>query len=257
MKIRLFVIVLLLALLTVPALAQETTHSVTFDGISFAFSDSLAQNVNIQHIAGDPPETAGPGFSDAAKLQFTLYSSGQIMDSLFDTGGIRVYRLDDLAQYSFLQEQVDELRALLDERPDLATYEAGIYGEIGGLPYVPVLTHGQIATAGAVYIETEGVQGIRYLNVSNADIAPFGPRDFAYTFQGITTDGQYYIAAVFLPTTDLFPELVGFDPAEFYDQWPEYLAESIAAVNEAAPDAFTPSLDVLDAVVQSIRTEAQ
>ncbi len=219
MKIKFLVITLLLVLLTVPVLAQETVHTVSFDGFGFDFSDTLAQNVNIQHIAGDPVESAGPGFSDAAKIQFTLYNSGQVMDSLFDTGGVRVYRMDELAQYSFLQAEVERLQTLLAEQPDLSAYEDGINSETGTLPYVPVLTHGQVATARAEYIETETVQGIRYMSVVRADLGPFGPRDFMYTFQGITTDGQYYVAATFLPATELFPEMTeGFDPEVFYEQ---------------------------------------
>lgn len=255
MKTRFFIMFLLLALLTVPALAQESTHSVTFDGFGFDFSDALAQNVNIQQVPGDPIEGAGPGFSDAAKTQFTLYNSGQPMDSLFDTGGVRVYRMADLAQYDFLQAQVEQLQTLVAERPDLSAYASGVFGEAGGLPYVPVLTHGQVAIARAEYVETEAVVGIRYMQVVRADLGPFTPRDFMYTFQGITTDGEYYIAATFLPTTTLFPEVTSVDPAVFQEQWPEYVAESIAAVNSAAPEAFTPSLDVLDAVVESFRLE--
>jgi hypothetical protein len=37
----------------------------------------------------------------------------------------------------------------------------------------------------------------------------------------------------------------------FQENWPTYLAESISLLNEADPSDFTPSLDMLDAVVQS------
>jgi hypothetical protein len=248
---RVFIVVMLLALLAVPALAQEdNTHTVSFDGFWFTFDAGLAQNVHITQRPGDPAEGAWPGFSDAARTQFVLSSEGQPLDSMYDTGGLTIYRMADLAQYDFLQAQVEHLAALLAEKPDLQTYVPAD----GRLPYVPVLPHGQVARAQAEYVETETLQGIRYLVVTRADLGPFEPRDFSYAFQGMTRDGQYYVTANFILTTDLFPGMTpDYNPETFHDQWPTYLEESIATVNEAAPGDFAPSLDVLDAVIQSIR----
>jgi hypothetical protein len=256
----LLILMALLAALALPALAQEeTVHTVIFDGAGFQFSTALGDGVNIQPIAGDPVEQAGPGFSDAAKTQFTLYRFGEPMDSLFDTGGVRLYRMAELARYDFLQAQVERLQTLLAERPDLTPFEAGINSPSGqGLPYVPVLTHGQVLAARAQYVETSVAQGISYIAAHKAALEPFSPVDFAYIFQGISTDGQYYIAVTFPLTTGLFPEsLENFDFEAFQAEWPEYLAASIATLNTAAPDAFTPPLDAVDALIQSIHFDTR
>jgi len=151
MRRKLALLVLVLALAALPALAQEDElHTVSFDGISFSFDPSMGSNVTISQIPGDPPAEAAPGFSDATKTQFTLYHPGEPVDSLFDTGGVRVYRLADIAQYEFLQSIANRLPSLLAERPDLAQFELAIDGpEMTGLPYLPQLTHGQTLTARA------------------------------------------------------------------------------------------------------------
>ncbi len=223
MKFRLFLILALL-LLSIPVLAQDSTiHTVSFDEVSFAYGEALGENVNIVQVPGDPVAEAGPGFSDAAKIQFTLYRFDQPTDSFFDTGGLRVYAINDLAQYDFLQAQVDQLQSLLGERPDLTEYELAISGaEMKMLPYIPVLTHGQNLTARGQYIETEAVSGVAYVTAIRAALEPFMPTDFLYTFQGISTDGQWYINVSFPLQTDLFPaELADFDDEQFQADWPE------------------------------------
>ncbi|MBZ0296786.1 MAG: hypothetical protein K8L99_29765 [Anaerolineae bacterium] len=241
----------LLAMAAIPALAQD--HGVTFDDISFGYDAGLGNNVNIAEIPGDPVESAGPGFSDAAKTQFTFYNLGEPTDSLFDTGGVRIYRMDELAQYDFLWAQVEQLQTLLAERPDLAAYEPGINDpSVGTLPYVPVLPHSQDITARAQYIETEMLQGISYVTAFRAAQEPFNSQSFLYTFQGISSDGQYYLAVTFTLNTALFPENPVVDPVEFQEQWPQYLTESIETLNTAESSAFTPDLALADALVQSI-----
>lgn len=246
----------LLAVMTIPALAQD--HTIIFDGIRFSYDATLGNNVNIAQIPGDPVESAGPGFSDAAKTQFTLYNLGEPTDSLFDTGGVRVYRMDELAQYGFLLEEVEQLQTLLAERPDLSQYARGIDDlSAGTLPYIPVLPHGQILAARGQYIETKALQGIHYVMAIIAAQEPFSSQSFLYTFQGISTDAQHYVTVTFTLTTALFPENPVVDPAEFQTQWPQYLTESIETLNAADAAAFTPDLSLTDALVQSISFSQQ
>jgi hypothetical protein len=125
------------------------------------------------------------------------------------------------------------------------------------LPYVPVLTHGQIIHARAHYIETENVKGIAYILQVNAAAEPFLSNSFWYTFQGISSDGEYYINATFKLTTDLFPLETGgeFDPAAFSENLESYYSESISILNAAAPDDFSPSLSEIDEMIESFSFE--
>jgi hypothetical protein len=257
MKNRLITFVLLftLALNAVYVFAQET-HTVTFDDFSFSFN--LAENVEIQQYAGDPVEGAGPGFTDAARVQFTLFNilpdpvNGPAFPFEQVMGGIRFYKLDDLAQYTFMQEQVDALRTLVADNADLMPYTEVFEDSLGTpLPFLPIYPHGQNFRAQPKYVETDTLEGIAYITAFAATAEPFVTNSFTYTFQGLTKDGQYYVSATFNPTTSLFLEqLEGFDPATF--NWMEYMTEAVATLNGAAPTDFTPSLDTLDAIVSSI-----
>ncbi|MAS38303.1 MAG: hypothetical protein CL610_30175 [Anaerolineaceae bacterium] len=250
MKFKALLWLPVLALAALPVLGQGgDTHNVQFDHIRLSFEASLGSSVTIQQVPGDPVADAGPGFSDAAKTQFTFYDFGEPVDSIFDTGGVRVYRMEDVVQYGFLQEQVEQVEDLLDTRIDLAQQET--------LPFVPVLPHGQSLIARPQYVETGTVQGIGYITSVMAAQEPFSSSSFLYTFQGISNDGQYYVTAIVPLRTDLFPaEAIIADPAQFQQQWPDYLAESIATLNNAAPADFAPSLDAINALVQSVQLAA-
>jgi hypothetical protein len=256
MKLTILILVFLIGLVVTPAFAQEgdpRNRHLTFDDFSLTFHRVIARNVGITEYAGDSPEI-GPGFSDAPHYAVTLYNDTNLPDSLFDTiVSIRVYSLTDLQDYSFLMEQVDALKALLDERPDLAEYlTVEAIENNQQLPFIPTLPHGQLIRARAHYVETDEVQGIAYITYSNAAREPFLSNQFSYTFQGLSTDGEYYISASMPLTTSLFPaELEGFDPVAFEAEWPEYLVESIASLNEAAPEDFEPALGVLDGLIET------
>jgi hypothetical protein len=161
-----------------------------------------------------------------------------------------------LAGYPFLQEQVTALQALLAERPDLSTYmTVQEDATANALPYVPVLPHGQIIRAKAEYVDTGSAQGIRYLTVSKADASPFLSNEFSYTFQGISVDGQRYIAVNLRLMTSVFPSEIGadFDIEAFSTRLQAYLAESVEKLNAAGADAFQPSLDSLDGLIGSFQ----
>lgn len=234
------VLILLMGLIAFSAFSQEV-HTISFDG--FSFETALAQNFNIEQYAGDPPEN-GPGFADAPHTTITLYN-----DPTRPEASISIYRIADLAPYPFLEKHASALQSLLVERPDLSLFEiTNENGMADVLPHVPVLPHGQILNARVEYVETDSVQGIKYITVSSAAREPFS--EFTYTFQGMSQDGQYYITVNLPLETVLFP-VEPVDPEIFAQQWPEYLAESVATLDAAAPDAFMPTLDTLDALVQT------
>ena len=252
MKFRLLLLSLVIIFAVVPAFAQDDTHTLTYDGFSFTYDSTVAANVNIVPFVGDDPANAMPGFSDAPYVQFLLYSTFPAPESLFEVGGVRVYRLSDVAEYEFVADQVTELNTLLLSRPDLTTYMATTPNANNFvLPFLPVLPSVQVIRARANYVESDSISGISYITVYRQDAFPFLANEFLYTFQGISA--EYYVSAVFRVNADLFPAEI---PADFsYDDFitniQTYFADSIAALNAATPADFTPSLDSLDAVIAS------
>jgi hypothetical protein len=229
---------------------EEGHHTVSYDHFSFAYTEAFGQNVNISQYPGDPVESAGPGFSDAAYTQFNVGYLPQAPDSFWETAaGIRVYHTEGIRQYDFLQEQLDALQTLLNERPDLAAYSTGNDAE--NLPFIPVVPDGRPLQARAHYVENEAVQGVAYIFYTAAAAEPILNNSLVYTFQGISKDGEYFINATFRLNASLFPAEMpsDFDYAAFVDQFDSHMTESAAQIDAAAPEDFTPSLSEIDELI--------
>ena len=174
---------------------------------------------------------------------------------------VRVYRTEDLSGDDWASRQREALESLLAERPDLALRTAvSDDGGIEALPFVSDGSAAQAILARAHYVDTPALEGIAYLTVFRQDIFPFAAGDFWYTFQGLSADGERYVAADFRIDASMFPETVTSADARRVDtgrRWARYLDESLPKLDGAAPDAFTPSLASIDALVQSITFEGE
>ena len=255
MRSRLVIAAVLFAMCVSPTLAQEAeVNTLVFNDFGFRFDSTLATNVNITQYPGDPIEWEAPGGPEVGHTQFSLYHESAAPYGFDADLSIRIYQTADFAGHTYSEAQLEQLWELLAERPDLAPYmvvEENLSANT--LPFMPVLPAAQVIRARARYHETEAVTGISYVTVYRQDASPFTGDEFIYTFQGISADGAYYVSAIFRPTTDIFPLEVAadFDWEAFYDNVAVYFTESIAALNEAEPDDFAPSLTTLDALVET------
>jgi hypothetical protein len=248
---------LCLVLTALPALAQNVLNLITFNNFSFSFDSSLAANVNVTQFPGDPPDLEQPGGPEVAHTQFVLYTDPPAPESIFDAPiAIRVYRAADFGPYEFPFQQLQQLQTLLAERPDLEPFMTVAADDMSAnkLPFMPVLPAAQVIRARAQYVETSALQGISYVTVYRQDASPFTSNEFLATFQGISADGTYYVSVVARLNTGLFPSEIpaDFDPEAFAETMNDYLNESIATLNAAAPQDFTPALPALDGLVQSL-----
>ncbi|MFN8560239.1 MAG: hypothetical protein U0703_01055 [Anaerolineae bacterium] len=255
MKLRSLLLILLLSLFSLPAFAQDDgTHTITLDGFSFRYNDAHAQNVNILRYPGDPVEGAGAGFSDAANTMFNLYNALPAPESPLDAViGIRLYSMSDLAQYDFMQADVDKLQAILSGDADLSGYQTS-KGGAEALPFLPTLIHGQQLRARVEIIKTPEVQGVSYLTLSPTQdaIEPFDISSFVYVFQGISADGQHYVSMVVkLTAPPLFPGRETVDMGALSREWDSYLQQGAQTLEATPADAFAPSLDSISAVIES------
>ena len=81
--------------------------------------------------------------------------------------------------------------------------------------------------------------------------------DLFYTYQGLTSDGKYWVSAI-LPinnpilaaNADTLP--AGMSMEDFNNNYGSYITGMIDQLNSQASDSYTPSLAVLDALVASI-----
>jgi len=140
-------------------------------------------------------------------------------------------------------EQIDQLRGLITAGPALP--------EVETLPYLPLQNAHQVFHAKAAHLVFEGGVGVRYITAYAQGPWPLAESEIFYTFQGMTSEGEYYIAAQFPMLSNILPETPdasAVDPATFESD----LAETVAQLNNLTPDQFTPDLHLLDQMMESI-----
>lgn len=254
----------LLLALAAPTQAQDATSdatsSVAFDGVGFSFSHTLGRSVNILRVpAGSSGETQ-EGEASPAHIVFSLYRSqaeGRRVPRPWDVPGtVNVYRSTALEGYPIATRQLTTLQRLLAERPDPATLEASDVDAPPSVPYLPIPEAGQPIVARVAYIDTPELSGVAYVTGFRQDVSPFARDDFWYTFQGLSADGQWYVAVNWVIRAGMFPRTLterDYQRAgSSASRWSRYIRRSVATLDAAAPTEFRPSLDTLDALVRSI-----
>ncbi len=256
MKIKVALLTMLvIGLFALRVGAQDTKiNTVSFNGFGFSYPPELASHVSIwQH----PPNTTytDADFSEPQLTEFDLYrqlptTENAPQDVAFS---IFVYDTADFNGYPEHQARLEQLKQLLNERPDLATYTTISDQNNEGLPFLPVSPALQVIRARPEYIETDSIVGIAYITIYSQEASRFMQHDAIYTFQGVSKDDNIYVALTAQLTTDVFDEITSdFDDATWFSQFfYDYLNESVQQLNEASSEHFTPQLERLDEIVQS------
>jgi len=125
------------------------------------------------------------------------------------------------------------------------------------LPFLPLYNSKQVMHAQVQYLDFKNGKGVRFLTQYDQGPLKINNVEMIYTFQGLTSDGKTYLAAV-LPVSH--PELPA--DAQVYTQqagdmteFPAYLAKTVAWLDQQPAGNFTPDLAKLDALIQSIEVK--
>jgi hypothetical protein len=230
-------------------IVSPTQHSREIsDEISLDYS-LLAQRVIIETVAAQVVNAGDPYWVGAPQYQL-LTLQGYTVSKHKIVPQIYVYPAGELASANKSMGQVaDDLRSLLQTR------QAG-----GQLPMLPLLaSEKQIINAQVQYLDFQNGTGVRYLTQVGNGIVPINNFGLFYTYQGLTSDNQYYIA-VQLPITQ--PELpagpemteqmvtdINNDPGYYM----KYLSSIEIMLNQQPANGFVPDLSKLDSMIQSLR----
>lgn len=252
--------VAMLLALGLPAAAQGDTSSVRFDGIGFSFDHALGRSVNILRVPSQRPGRAQVGEASPAHVAFALYPrqrEGRAVPRVWDVPGVvRAYRTSGLDRYPMATQQLERLRQLLADRPDPSTLGSIDDDAITRMPYLPIEEAAQAIAARIQYVDTPELAGLSYVTGFRQDTFPFARNDLWYTFQGLSTDGRWYVAVAWSLRAEGFPARVSNAEARRAGRnartWRRYIERTVATLDAAQPTGFRPSLDTLDALVRSI-----
>jgi heat shock protein HslJ len=97
---------------------------------------------------------------------------------------------------------------------------------------------------------------VRWVGRFSQDLSPVMNYQLRYLFQGLSADGQTLISASYPITTELLPddvEAMTEDEMAAFEEDPQgFLEATTSALSFLAPTDFTPSLDALDAMIESL-----
>jgi len=127
--------------------------------------------------------------------------------------------------------------------------------EIDHMPFLPLINASQVMHVHLQYLDFKNGQGLRYLTEFDQGLMPINNSELIYTYQGLTSDGKYYVAAVLPVTHSSLPadgKVTGNEPPEFTSDFSTYLAEAVKDLNSLADDTFTLDLARLDAMMSSL-----
>ena len=123
------------------------------------------------------------------------------------------------------------------------------------MPFLPLLNARQAMRSQVQYMDFQNGQGLRYLTWFSQGILPVNNHELIYTYQGITSDGNYYVAAVLPVNHPSLPadgSITGNEPPEFSSDYATYLMNVAANLNSQTTKSFTPDLTQLDAMMSSL-----
>ncbi|HEY9152843.1 MAG TPA: hypothetical protein VIN60_08160 [Anaerolineales bacterium] len=133
------------------------------------------------------------------------------------------------------------------------------------LPTVPFFNAAQVFASNIQIVTFQSGRGVRFLTEYAQYAASANNHDLFYEFQGLTSDGAYYIIAILPITSPLLGETS--DPASAVSiggvafpnmgdpnaDWKGYYNAVTVQLNAQAPTDFVPTLNLLDLLIQSIR----
>jgi heat shock protein HslJ len=241
---------------------QSAGPAAMVEGITILSGDALTMSVKgvadsyeAQVVSATPYDASMPPGPVGAPEHLALTFDGQSLDEASFVG--RVIYIAPVAAYEALWmdagndtivNSVDALEALLTEQP-IAPQSLPVLPPPGGVNDVAV----QVA-----YLDVPGLDatGVRWVGRFAQDLSPVMNYQLRYIFQGLSTDGQTLISTSFPIITDLLPDNIEWMTEEeitAFDEDPTaFLEATISALSLLAPTDFSPSLDALDAMIQSI-----
>lgn len=132
------------------------------------------------------------------------------------------------------------------------------------LPSVPFFNAAQVFASDIQTISFQNGSGVRFLTEYAQYFAPVNNHELVYHFQGFSNDGETYIIAILPITVPILAETSdpgavipagGIALPDINDpdaDWQGYYASVTDLLNAAPPEAFTPALNQLDALIQSM-----
>lgn len=216
-----------------------------FEGVSFAANPDLTGAPNGIRIAEYSGANDGPYWAILPEYTRIALEGYPLTQNALKPV-IAVY---PVADYRRLSEPAGQ------ELDQLANLLASRQAEARQMPFLPVMNAGQVYHSNVRYLDFQNGSGVRYLTVLAQYPAPVNNEDLFYTFQGLTSDGRYFVSVILPvnhPSLPASPAALSTSDMEQISKDPSYYPGMNASLSAMPDESFTPDLAKLDALVTSL-----
>ena len=207
------------------------------EGINISYDGALADDVVLEIV---PAEELVGGVGIMPE-HVSLSFGGYVLPGTFHEPRIHIYAISDLeAGSKAAGDIVAALQQFLVEKPAAPD----------GIPFLPMFNALQAIRAQIAYVDFGNGTGVRFLTHYTQGLVPVNNNELFYTFQGLTSDGTYYVAAI-MPVSH--PSLPADGSVLIPDgEFETHMRDVEQQLNAQDASSFTPDLSLLDAMIRSL-----
>jgi hypothetical protein len=234
---------------------QVTGTPFTFKNVSFVIPQGMADGANAEVAPAATEDQGGPWGAGPEHISIELTGYSAVNENAALKNMILVYPVKEYMDANWgAAKSIPELQAIL-ANPSLPITPSNS-------PSVPAYNAGQLITARTGIINFQNGSGLRQLTEYAQYSAPITKNGEIYQYTGLTSDGKYFIIVVLPIQTPLlstgdnpsadgvaFPDMGTADETAFTT----YYQTMTDKLNAFDPNAFQPSINQLDAFIQSIQ----
>lgn len=229
---------------------QAGGSPVSYENVSFVIPNGLASGANPEKMVSVDTNSVAPWEIAPTHLRFIL--TGYPLQGKFHEPAIYVYPAIEYAKLnSNAASQIESLKRIRVGAPILKET----------MPRVPWFNADLVMAANVKLIPFQNGRGVRTLTEYAQYLAPINNHELIYQFQGLTDDDQYYFFAILPIIAPILaedekpdsPVPPGGVPIPT-DTGPNevYYVSVTQKLNALSAENYTPSLNALDALIQSI-----
>lgn len=238
--------------------ARPNGIPVSFQNVSFVIPEGLASGATPELVPAVDETVGGPWGVAPQHISFTLTDYTGRQDKFFKA----VVNIYPAAEYtsvnSWAESSLTRLQALLASPATPLTND--------NLPTVPFNgAAAQQYAAQAKLISFNSGNGVGMLSQYSQFPGPILMDNSFYHYEGLTSDGKYFIAMLFPVNLPL--QSTAENPSADRVPYPSDISDTAGLtayfqgitdkLNAASPDLFQPSITLLDKLIQSITVSSQ